>query len=155
MSITKYKPLAPSLTLLWEAVIDVGEGQELGVGPTGPRRMVPILGGTFRGGPDYPDLQGQVLPGGADRQVRRLDGARELDALYEMRAQDGSIMTVRNRVLIDQPAEGTRYAVSHLVVTAPEGRWAWLNKRVILGTMQSAKPERSAVVIWAWATQTA
>lgn len=142
----------PSLTtrLLWEAIVDIGPRVDLGTGPLGPRGIIPILGGDFRGGPGFEALTGIVLPGGADRQQARPDGARELDALYEMQLHDGAILTLRNRVVIDETGPGPRYALSRIEVTAPAGPWAWLSRRIILGTLQPARPTREAVVIRAW-----
>jgi len=147
---TTFETLPPpvlSSRLVWEALVDVAEMRELGRGARGERRIVPILGGEFRGGPDFPDLHGKVLPGGADRQLVRPDGAKELDALYEMEVADGAVLTIRNRVIIDETGPGPRYALSRIEVSAPEGRWSWLNRRIILGTLQSARLERVAVLI--------
>lgn len=135
---------------LWEAIVDVSDMQELGMGPYGERRIVPILGGEFRGGPDMETFHGKVLAGGADRQLIRKDGAKELDALYEMQVNDGTVLTIRNRVIIDESGPGPRYALSRIEVTAPQGPWDWLSKRLIIGTLQSAKPERQAVIIKGW-----
>ncbi|MCB1398265.1 MAG: DUF3237 domain-containing protein [Rhodobacter sp.] len=136
--------------LLWEAIVDIAPREDLGTGPLGNRGIVPILGGVFRGGPGMEDFHGTVLAGGADRQLLRPDGAKELDALYEMRVQDGAVLTIHNQVVIDEPPGGGRYALSHIRVTAPQGRWDWLNKRIILGTLQPARPAREAVVIRGW-----
>lgn len=143
-------PTPPATRLLWEALVDIAPRVDLGTGPLGPRGIVPILGGTFRGGPGFEPLAGVVLPGGADRQQTRPDGARELDALYEMQVQDGAILTIRNRVVIDETGPGPRYALSRIAVTAPAGPWAWLSRRMILGTLQPARPMREAVLIRAW-----
>lgn len=139
-----------STRLIWEAIVDIAEREDLGQGPYGARGIVPITGGSFRGGPGLDELTGVVLPGGADRQLLRRDGAKELDALYEMRVADGTVLTIRNRVVIDETVEGPRYALSRIHVTAPDGRWAWLNRRLFLGTLQSARPERQAVIIRGW-----
>ena len=140
--------------LLWEAMVDLAPMEELGSGPYGERRIVPIIGGGFRGGPDLPGFHGEVLPGGADRQLIRADGAKELDALYEMRVQDGTVLTVRNRVLIDETGGGLDYAVSRIEVTAPEGPWGWLGRRSIAGTLIPARPAREAVIIRGWELST-
>ena len=96
-------------------------------------------------------LRGRVLPGGADRQLLRPDGIKELDALYEMQHEDGTVLTVHNRVTIDDaPTEGPRYAFSHVKITAPEGPHAWLNRRVFVGTLHGLLPERQAVLIRVW-----
>lgn len=137
-------PMVPPRTeFVYEAAVDIAPTLSLGDSPLGERRMVPITGGSFQG----PRIRGKILPGGADRQLVRKDGVRQLDALYEMQAEDGAIITVRNRVLIDDPAGGPRYAFSTLEITAPEGPHAWLNRAVYVGTLNSLRPAREAVLV--------
>lgn len=138
-------PMAlPRTEFVYEAVCDLEPTLDLGPSPWGERRMVPIAGGTFEG----PGLKGKVLPGGADRQLIRRDGARSLDAVYELQTHDGVIISVRNRVLVRPPKDGSgRYAFSTLEIVAPEGRYGWLNDHVHVGTLDSLRPERAAVVI--------
>lgn len=155
MDLLDQTPLPKLATrLIFEAMVDIAAREDMGTGPLGNRGIVPILGGAFRGGPDFPGLHGRVEAGGADRQQMRPDGVKELDAFYEIRVHDGTLLTVRNRVLIDEantgPRPGGRYALSVIRVTAPEGPWAFLNRRVIMGTLQSARPARAAVIIRAW-----
>ena len=140
---TPTAPPAPEARLAWEAQVDIGERQSLGHGPRGERFIVPILGGRFEG----PRLRGTVLPGGADRQLLRADGVKELDALYELQTDDGAVITVRNRVLIDESATPARYARSVLQLSAPAGPHDWLNRRVFVGTLHSLRPARAAVCI--------
>lgn len=136
-------PPTPEARFAWEARVDIGERQSLGQGPRGERFIVPILGGRFEG----PRLRGTVLPGGADRQLLRADGVKELDALYELQTDDGAVITVRNRVLIDESATPGRYARSVLQLSAPAGPHDWLNRRVFVGTLHSLRPARAAVCI--------
>ena len=141
---------APSSVLAWEAVVEVGPRQSLGMAPGGERFIIPILGGRFAGQVQGHALCGKVLPGGADRQLLRPDGIKELDALYEMQLDDGAVLTIHNRVQIDAPVDGPRYAFSHVRVTAPEGPHGWLNRRVFVGTLQPLRPQRQAVLIRAY-----
>ncbi len=134
---------APTTTLVLSIVAQTGEAVEAGDGPDGPRRIVPIIGGTFSG----PGLSGVVLPGGADRQRRRADGVRELDAVYELRADDGTVLMVHNRVLVDDQVQPQRYARSVVTVAAPAGRHAWLNRKLLVGTLTSLRPHRPYVLI--------
>jgi hypothetical protein len=46
----------------------------------------------------------------ADRQLVRKDGTKVLNALYELKTDDGSVITVNNQVLIDKRADGAQYA---------------------------------------------
>ncbi len=127
---------APAADFAYEAIVDIGPTIALGRSPSGERRMVPILGGTFEG----PGIRGIVLPGGADRQLVRDDGVRRLDATYEMQTDDGVIVSVRNRVLIHDPPGGPRYAFSTVELTAPVGPHDWLNKSVFVGTLIGLHP---------------
>ena len=133
----------PTIELAYTAEVLIGERRDLGATAGGHRYMIDILGGSFEG----PRLRGRVLPGGADRQWLRPDGLKELDALYEMQTDDGAVLTVHNRVCIDESAPGGRYARSVVRITAPDGPHAWLNRRVFVGTLESLKPAREAVRI--------
>ena len=136
----------PTARLLWHAAVTIEERADLGRGPLGERFIVPITGGSFWGGTDHPQLHGRVLPGGADRQLLRADGVKELDALYEMQVYDGTVLTVHNRAVIDESVS-PRYARSALRVTAPAGPWAWLNRRALVGTLAPLRPAAPAVLI--------
>ena len=129
--------------LAFEAVVDIAPSQDLGDGPFGGRRIVPIAGGRFKG----PRISGTVEPGGADRQLIRDDGVRMLEATYELRTDDGAVLSVVNNVLIDQPTQDQRYARSFLMVTAPTGPHDWLNRRILVGTLNSLRPARDAVLV--------
>ncbi|MFF4761848.1 DUF3237 domain-containing protein [Streptomyces sp. NPDC001292] len=130
------------LELAYESVVDIEPSMDLGAGPWGDRWMVPIIGGRFEG----PRIAGIVLPGGADRQVMRRDGVKQLEARYELQADDGAVLSVVNNVIIDA-TETPRYARSWPTITAPDGPHAWLSRRVLVGTLNSLHPERDAVLI--------
>ena len=140
-------PAIPLVTInALELLVETGESVEIGAGPLGYRRMVPITGGQFQG----PGLSGKVLSGGADRQLIRRDGIRELDATYELLADDGTLLMVHNRVIVDDAPkeEGLpRYARSVVQVQAPDGQHAWLNRRLLLGTLDSLRPKLSYVFL--------
>lgn len=133
---------APRGEFLYEALVEIAETRLLGQGPLGERRIVPILGGSFAG----PRLKGRVLPGGADRQLLRVDGIKELDALYELETEDGAVLTVRNRVLVDASADGTAPIFSKLDVVAPAGPHDWINRRVLVGRLRSLRPQPRVLV---------
>jgi hypothetical protein len=107
--LTSIVPRPPTFRLLWTAIVEVADRQDLGEGPLGHRFMVPILGGRFYAGPDFDGLSGTVQPGGADRQLLRVDGIKELDALYEMqsdRRRNASAGTLRDVGDLGHSAEG-------------------------------------------------
>lgn len=142
--------LTPLAHLAWTAVVDIDERESLGKSAYGERFIVPILGGRFWGGPGHELLSGTVRPGGADRQLLRQDGVKELHAIYEMETEDGTVLSIDNQALIDESAKPSRYAISRIRVSAPEGAHEWLNRRLFVGTVQALRPERAAVLIRAF-----
>ena len=148
--LAKHAAAAPELRLIWTAIVDIGKRMDLGQTPAGHRYMIPILGGEFIAGPGIEGLSGRVIPGGADRQLVDPYGFKRLDALYEMQTDDGAILTIRNRVRIDETKGADPYRLSVIDVTAPTGRFEWMNRRVFVGTLQPARPDREAVIIRGW-----
>jgi Protein of unknown function (DUF3237) len=88
--------------------VTVGPPLELGTTQQGRRRIIPITGGRVEG----PRLAGKVLPGGADWQIIRADGAAELDARYTLEAADGALISVINRGLRHGPPEVMRKLIA-------------------------------------------
>lgn len=126
-------------------MFDLAPTLQLGPSPFGERRIVPITGGRFAG----PGLRGQVMAGGADRQLVRRDGAVSLDATYELQTDDGVVISVRNRVLTRQPKDppnAPRYAFSTIDIVAPDGRYGWLNDYVYVGTLHSLRPRPNVLI---------
>ena len=131
------------LQALFKADIELAPAQELGAGPLGRRRIIPISGGRFFG----ERLSGRVLPGGADWQVVRADGVAELDARYTIETADGALVYVSNRGVRHGPAEVIRRLAAGEAVdpalyymrTTPwfetgDPRYLWLNRIVCVGT---------------------
>jgi hypothetical protein len=134
---------APRTELALELHVTIGERVEIGPSDDGVRQFIPITGGRFIG----EGIRGEVMPGGADWQLRRPDGVLEVLALYSIRTNDGAVIVVDNRGII-VPADGERpgYARTRPVFHAPQGRYDWLNKQVFVGSITGA-PEGGAVII--------
>ena len=73
----------------------------LGQTPYGERRIIDILGGTVTGR----KLTGRVLPGGADWQIIRADGAADIQARYTLESDAGSRILVSSEGLRHGPKE--------------------------------------------------
>ena len=69
--------------------VTLGGSISTGASKRGTRNVIPITGGTVTG-----DLEGIVLPGGADYQLA--NGATVLDARYMLKSDDGVFVVVRN-----------------------------------------------------------
>jgi len=74
---------------------------DLGRTPYGGRRIIGILGGSVRG----PKLNGRILPGGADWQIIRGDGAADIQARYTIETDSGGRILVASDGLRHGPAE--------------------------------------------------
>jgi len=83
--------------LVMQLRVTLASARQIGHTPQGIRTIIPITGGTFEG----PRLRGRILPGGADYQLTSADGQHtELDAIYDIQTDDGTIIHVRNQGLI-------------------------------------------------------
>jgi hypothetical protein len=72
----------------------------LGRTPYGERRIIGISGGTVRG----PKLNGRIVPGGADWQIIRIDGAADIQARYAIETDTGARILVSSDGLRHGPA---------------------------------------------------
>jgi hypothetical protein len=81
----------------------------LGTTPYGERRIIDILGGTVTGR----KLKGRVLPGGADWQIIRADGAADIQARYTIETEAG------NRVLVS--SDGLRHGPKAVLESLARG----------------------------------
>jgi hypothetical protein len=73
----------------------------LGATPYGERRIIGITGGSVSG----PKLQGRVLPGGADWQIVRADGAADIQARYTIETNGGARILVNSEGLRHGPPD--------------------------------------------------
>ena len=148
--------IEPRVEFVYEAVARLGPAVEHGSTPEGPRRHIPIMGGTFEG----PLLRGEILPNGADWQVTRSDDVLVLDAIYAMRTDDGVVIQVRNRGMRSGPAEamaalarGERvdptsiYFRAAPAFIAPDGPYDWLNRALFLCT---GERWADGIRLWIW-----
>jgi hypothetical protein len=115
----------------------------LGRTPYGERRIINILGGRVEG----PRLNGRILPGGADWQIIRHDGAADLRARYTIQADSGACVLVTSDGLRHGPPEviaqlargepvdpALYYFRTVMRFETGEGDLAWLNRIIALGS---------------------
>lgn len=132
---------------VFDANVTIGGLLNFGKSKYGERRIIPITGGKFKG----PDIEGVVVPGGADWQLTRPDGDVELYARYTLKTNDGALIQVQNRVLMHMSKDGTPpYTRSVIDFEAPsDSKHAWLNHAIFLGTLTMPKemPKENPYVI--------
>jgi len=83
-------PAVPGLEPAFEVEARLGALEDHGVTRAGHRRVVPITGGRVTG-----LFVADILPGGADWQLVRPDGAIEIDTRYSARTADGGHVYIR------------------------------------------------------------
>ncbi|WP_299572119.1 DUF3237 domain-containing protein [uncultured Williamsia sp.] len=137
------QPTPPPLRFVTRLTVHVGEPIDLGVFPTGRRRVVPIVGGTAEG----PGLSGTVRAAGADSQTLRAPDVMDLDAHYLLDTDDGAVVEVRNRgvrvaapddtaaLLRGVPVPPDRiYFRTTPLLSSDHPDWAWLSRRVFVAS---------------------
>ncbi len=156
MSSDPSAPAAPGLRHVTTIKVSVSEPLDLGEGADGWRRIVPIESGVATG-----EINGRVLPGGADFQVRRPDGVTVLEARYPIELDDGTRLEMTNeairagsaedidRLMAGEPVDPERIyfrGTPHL--RAPEGPWDWVNRTVFVAT-GVRRPSAVEIVVFA------
>jgi hypothetical protein len=122
--------------------VEVADPLLLGATPYGERRIVQILGGRVEG----PKVTGRILPGGADWQIIRADGAADLTARYVIESDAGARIYVRSdgmrhgpREVIEAIARGEQvdpsryYFRTVLRFETSDPALAWLNRIIAVG----------------------
>jgi len=90
----------PGLVAAFDVVVDLGPLEDHGMTRAGHRRVIPIVGGSVTGA-----FEAEILPGGADWQVVRSDGAIEVSALYSARTTGGALVLVSSTGVRSGPPE--------------------------------------------------
>jgi hypothetical protein len=80
---------------------DLADILSVGRTPIGERRMIAILGGRVEG----EKISGRILPGGADWQIVRIDGAADIKACYVIETDGGARVMVTSEGLRHGPPE--------------------------------------------------
>jgi hypothetical protein len=133
----------PPLRFFARLSVHVGTPQEVGHGPFGQRRVIPILGGAVQG----EGWSGRVLPGGADFQRIAGGTLAELDARYVIETDAGDRIFVANRavraaspevtarLLRGEPVDPAQvYFRCTPVFETASAPLAWINERIFVGT---------------------
>jgi hypothetical protein len=152
MPVSRFKPDVIGILPVWTARVNLEPTIPRGEGPTGDRFVVPIVGGHFSGAlepeSDSPvPFQGTIVSGGFDIQRERRDGILELEAIYHMLTDDGVMIEIRNEAILTHTMnDEIDYSRSCIRIEAPIGKYDWLNKRVIVGTVEVVVPEKQVLI---------
>ena len=157
MSITmSHAQKAPALDFFCELKVKLDPALIVGETPHGTRRIIPIIGGTVEG----PKIKGEILNGGADWQILRADGVSELEAHYQFRTDDGTLIYVKNTgIRAATPEIAARLAKGEKVdaneyyframpkFDAPKGKYDWVNNSLFVCTGERL-PDYVLIRVW-------
>lgn len=157
MSITmSHAQKAPALDFFCELKVKLDPALIVGETPHGTRRIIPIIGGTVEG----PKIKGEILNGGADWQILRADGVTELEAHYQFRTDDGTLIYVKNTgIRAATPEIAARLAKGEKVdaneyyframpkFDAPKGKYDWVNNSLFVCTGERL-PDYVLIRVW-------
>jgi len=157
MSITmSHAQKAPALDFFCELKVKLDPALIVGETPHGMRRIIPIIGGTVEG----PKIKGEILNGGADWQILRADGVTELEAHYQFRTDDGTLIYVKNTgIRAATPEIAARLAKGEKVdaneyyframpkFDAPKGKYDWVNNSLFVCTGERL-PDYVLIRVW-------
>jgi hypothetical protein len=138
---SQFEPPKPELAFIGRFSVELTAPiWELGkTSDAGKRRVVPIVGGTFKG----PLVNGKILNNGADWQVVTADGMTEIDTRYLVQMDDGALVYVQTKGLRYGPADvmadvakGKQvdprkyYFRMYITFETSSEKYAWLNRTV-------------------------
>ena len=136
-------PDSLTMEFLFDAQIDLEAPEAFGPTPYGQRSVHIVTGGTFEG----PRLRGTFRAGGGDWFVTLANGAGELDVRVTMRTDDGALILLTYRGVLDVTPAVVRRVFGREDVGASEyyfrttprfetsaEKYAWLNRLVCVGT---------------------
>ncbi|QZH75000.1 MAG: DUF3237 family protein [Erythrobacter sp.] len=128
---------APVLEHVFTITAELGPMEDLGLTGRGPRRIIPITGGTVEG----ERISGTIRPGAWDWQLTRTDGCTELEADYFIETTDGVVINVLNRATICPPAAGEAPGpiYTNPQFEPPLGEFAWLGRNAFVGRLELAQ----------------
>lgn len=138
--------LTPAMDFVMQLRVNIGAFDRVGDTPRGVRQSIAITGGTFKG----PQIEGQVLPGGADYQLCTPGGRTEVEAIYNIRTNDGVTIHIRNKGLITQD-RGQQYFYTSPQFEAPtDSKYAWLNNGIFVCRIADGEGMQGVVVLNVW-----
>jgi len=136
-----YAQDAPQLEFFCELNVTLDPAVVVGDTPHGTRRIIPITGGSVSG----PNIRGEIIKGGADWQIVRKDGVAELEAHYQFKTEDGTVIYIKNvGVRVATPEVAAKIAKGENVdaslyyfrttprFEAPTGEYAWINDTLFI-----------------------
>jgi len=124
--------LFPKVEFIFEERVHLAPAVVQGETAMGHRQYIPITGGTIAG----PRLNGRVIPGGWDYQLRYAGGCGTLSADYFLEADDGTIIHILNESFsCGAPGQGGQRSFFRPRFEAPEP-YDWLTRGTFVASLE-------------------
>jgi hypothetical protein len=128
----------PRAEFVFEERVTLAPAVVLGETALGQRQYIPITGGRIVG----PRLNGEVIPGGWDFQLRYPGGCGSLSADYFLRADDGTVIHVLNEAFTCVPGAPGERTITRPRIEAPKGPHEWLTRGTFVGILEIEPPAK-------------
>ena len=126
----------PRAEFVFEERVTLAPAVVLGETALGQRQYIPITGGRIAG----PKLNGEVIPGGWDFQLRYPGGCGSLSADYFLRAEDGTVIHVFNEAFTCVPGVPGERTITRPRIEAPKGSHEWMTRGTFVGILEIEPP---------------
>jgi hypothetical protein len=131
----------PTVEFVFEERVTLAPATVLGETALGHRQYIPITGGTIAG----PKLQGRVIPGGWDYQLRYEGGCGTLTADYFLEASDGTVIHILNESFsCGFTGPNGERSFFRPRFEAPKGPHEWLTRGTFVATLELDAPAPGA-----------
>lgn len=131
----------PKVEFVFEERVTLAPATVLGETALGHRQYIPITGGTIAG----PRLNGRVIPGGWDFQLRYQGGCGTLSADYFLEADDGTVIHILNESFsCGFGGPGGERSFFRPRFEAPKGPHDWLTRGTFIATLEPDGPAPGA-----------
>lgn len=117
--------------LILELKVQCTTDLEVGKGLEGNLRVIPIIGGTFKG-----QISGKVVSGGADWNTALSERYSHVFAKYLLYTEDGEYIAIENEGVIDNFNQDTTIKTVPKFTTKQNGAYGWLNVGVYVGSLE-------------------
>eukprot|EP00548_Thalassiothrix_antarctica_P008875 CAMPEP_0194131782 /NCGR_PEP_ID=MMETSP0152-20130528/2461_1 /TAXON_ID=1049557 /ORGANISM="Thalassiothrix antarctica, Strain L6-D1" /LENGTH=154 /DNA_ID=CAMNT_0038826659 /DNA_START=101 /DNA_END=565 /DNA_ORIENTATION=+ len=131
----------PSLKFVFALEFNVAKPVIMPKGPRGTRILIPIKGGTFRGGEGHEDFHGDIVGPSSDWATVLRSGERpclHLDVRIIFKTHDGDVIVgqVEGRSDRDPKNAGNAKVHTTLSLEAGEEKYKWMNTKILVGKRQ-------------------
>lgn len=136
----------PTLRHVFDIHAKIDNAHDIGCIPEGRRIIIPITGGEIKG-----EINGIILPGGADYQlVDTVHNRAALKAIYTIITNDSTIINVTNVGINSYDVSDPYFMTSPKFECDMNSQYKWLNNRIFV--CRPVAFEKDGIILRVWET---